>query len=158
MRTQNTQAKPLAERFANLAQNEVMRITPFTLHITHYSRAHAAWPGRPKIHFEGEMHMQHAGTTVADPTGDSGHRLLKGVVHMAASGDVRWSLVRQFPLPSCQRVLCERLIILDACISLATATTGSVAITSRAYSSAGPARPWVSLVYGQARMWSNLAQ
>ncbi|KAH9984879.1 hypothetical protein BJV77DRAFT_952269 [Russula vinacea] len=93
MRTQNTQAKPLAERFANLAQNEVMRITPFTLHITHYSRAHAAWPGRPKIHFEGEMHMQHAGTTVADPTGDSGHRLLKGIVHMAASGDVRWSLL-----------------------------------------------------------------
>jgi hypothetical protein len=90
----NTQAKPLAERFTEMAQNETMRITPFTLRITHYSCAHAAWPGRPKIHFEGETHL---GTTLADPTGDLGHRHLKGVVQMAASGDVRWSIVCLIP-------------------------------------------------------------
>jgi hypothetical protein len=82
-------AKPLGERFTEPGQNEVMRIIPFTLRITHYSRAHALWPGRPKIHFEGEMII---GTTEADP-GDPGLRLLEGVVHMAASGDVRWSML-----------------------------------------------------------------
>jgi hypothetical protein len=66
-----------------------MRILPFTLRIARYSRAHALWPGRPKIHFEGQMH------TGAD-SGDSEIRELRGTVQMVASGDVRWSMVRSF--------------------------------------------------------------
>jgi hypothetical protein len=94
-----TQAKPLAARFNEPASNELMRIIPMTLRITHYSRAHALWPGRPKIHFDGEMHI---GVSEANPS-DSGLRLVQGTVQMAASGDVRWSHVRpsyQFPPPS----------------------------------------------------------
>ena len=91
MRTR-TQAKPLAERFNNPALNEAMRIYPFTLRVTHYSRAHPSWPGRPKIHFEGEMLQDNATLTAIAPDGVT--RRLRGTVQMAASGDVHWSLVR----------------------------------------------------------------
>jgi hypothetical protein len=86
----HAQKKPLAERFGDPASNERMRIILMTLRITHYSRAHALWPGRPKIHFNGEMHI---GVTEDNPS-DSGLRLLQGTVQMVASGDVRWSHVR----------------------------------------------------------------
>jgi hypothetical protein len=69
-----------------------MRILPFTLRIARYSRAHALWPGRPKIHFEGQMHT---GADSGD-SGDSEIRELRGTVQMVASGDVRWSMVRSF--------------------------------------------------------------
>ena len=86
------QAKPLAERFSNPALNEAMRIFPFTVRITHYSRGHASWPGRPKIHFEGEMLQDTTALTAMTPDGVT--RRLHGTVQMAASGDVHMSLVR----------------------------------------------------------------
>jgi hypothetical protein len=74
-----------------------MRIFPFTVHITHYSRAPASWPGRPKIHFEGEMFQD---ITVAGTTPDMLVRRMCGTVQMATSGDVRWSFVRRILLSS----------------------------------------------------------
>ncbi|KAF8489529.1 hypothetical protein F5888DRAFT_1638533 [Russula emetica] len=71
--------KPLAARFINPALNEVMRIIPFTLSITHYSRGPASWPGRPKIHV--------AGYAAQDRL-----KSLRGTVEMTASGDVRWTI------------------------------------------------------------------
>jgi hypothetical protein len=67
-----------------------MRIVPITLRIARYSRAHALWPGRPKIHFEGKLHPG------ATDTADSEIREVRGTVQMVASGDVRWSIVRSF--------------------------------------------------------------
>ena len=61
-----------------------MRIIPLTIRISHYTRAPAAWPGRPTIHVVGEWHT----TTQPDLT------RVRGTVEMAASGDVRWTLVR----------------------------------------------------------------
>jgi hypothetical protein len=88
----NWQAKPLAARFTNPALDEVMRIIPFTLRITHYSRAPASWPGRPKIHVAGYAPLD----TPAGITSESEdrQRRLRGTVEMTASGDVRWTIVR----------------------------------------------------------------
>jgi len=78
-----TQAQPLEKRFSNPALCEVMRIIPLTLRITHYTRAPAAWPGRPTIHLAGDWH------TATEP-----HLArVRGTVEMAASGDVRWTLI-----------------------------------------------------------------
>jgi hypothetical protein len=44
-----------------------MRIFLVTLRITHYSRADASWPGRPKIHFEGEMYLGSSVVVEPDP-------------------------------------------------------------------------------------------
>jgi hypothetical protein len=89
-----------------------MRIFPVTLRVARYSRAraHASWPGRPRIHFVGEMHL--GSSVVAQP--DPGVRLVEGTVQMAASGDVRWSMVcgvpcsarETFSLTDCFFVLC----------------------------------------------------
>ena len=62
-----------------------MRIIPLTLRISHYTRAPAAWPGRPTIHVVGEWH-----TTATQPA----LTRVRGTVEMAAWGDVRWTLVR----------------------------------------------------------------
>jgi hypothetical protein len=62
-----------------------MRIIPLTLRISHYTRGPAGWPGRPAIHVVGEWH-----TTATEPALTRVH----GTVEMAASGDVRWTLVR----------------------------------------------------------------
>ncbi|KAI0247378.1 hypothetical protein BJV78DRAFT_1133446, partial [Lactifluus subvellereus] len=71
-------------RFSNPALYEVMRIIPLTLRITHYTRAPAAWPGRPTIHVSGDWHSASAPPELAR---------VRGTVEMAASGDVRWTLV-----------------------------------------------------------------
>ena len=63
-----------------------MRIIPLTIRISHYTRAPAAWPGRPTIHIVGEWHT----TTPPALT------RVSGTVEMAASGDVRWTLVSAF--------------------------------------------------------------
>jgi len=60
-----------------------MRIIPLTLRISHYTRAPAAWPGRPTIHVVGEWL-----TTTTEPA----LTCVRGTVGMAASGDVRWTL------------------------------------------------------------------
>lgn len=73
---------PLARRFSHPALYEVMRIIPLTIRISHYTRAPAAWPGRPAIHVIGEWH------TTTPP----GLTRVSGTVEMAASGDVRWTL------------------------------------------------------------------
>ena len=71
-----------------------MRIIPFTLRITHYSRAPASWPGRPKIHVAGYAPVDTlAGTTTGS---EDRQRRLRGTVEMTASGDVRWTIVRPF--------------------------------------------------------------
>jgi hypothetical protein len=75
-----------------------MRIFPFTLRIAHYSRAPASWPGRPKIHFEGEMYYGAAPTPVTVQP-DPDLRRMQGTVQMTASGEVCWSLVRSFISP-----------------------------------------------------------
>ena len=62
-----------------------MRIIPLTLRITHYTRAPAAWPGRPTIHVSGDWHTAAAPPDLAR---------VRGTVEMASSGDVRWTLVR----------------------------------------------------------------
>ncbi|KAH9167222.1 hypothetical protein EDB89DRAFT_1856688 [Lactarius sanguifluus] len=77
------QAQPLARRFSHPALYEVMRIIPLTLRISHYTRAPAAWPGRPTIHVVGECHTA---TTPSVLT------RMRGTVEMTASGDVRWTL------------------------------------------------------------------
>jgi hypothetical protein len=79
------QAKPLSKRFSNPALYEVMRIIPLTMRITHYSRAPAAWPGRPTIHVSGDWH-----TATAEPE----LARVRGTVEMTASGDIRWTMVR----------------------------------------------------------------
>ena len=66
-----------------------MRIIPLTLRISHYTRASAGWPGRPTIHVIGEWH-----TTTTQPA----LTRVRGTVEMAASGDVRWTLVRDILL------------------------------------------------------------
>ncbi|KAH9059635.1 hypothetical protein EDB87DRAFT_1562941 [Lactarius vividus] len=78
-----SQSQPLAQRFAHPALYEVMRIIPLTLHISHYTRAPAAWPGRPTIHVVGEWH-----TATTPPM----LTRMRGTVEMVASGDVRWTL------------------------------------------------------------------
>lgn len=75
-------SQPLARRFSHPALYEVMRIIPLTIRISHYTRAPAAWPGRPTIHVVGEWHT----TTPPALT------RVSGTVEMAASGDVRWTL------------------------------------------------------------------
>ncbi|KAH9019749.1 hypothetical protein EDB84DRAFT_1275644 [Lactarius hengduanensis] len=70
-------------RFSHPALYEVMRIIPLTLRISHYTRAPAAWPGRPTIHVVGEWHTA---TTPSVLT------RMCGTVEMTASGDVRWTL------------------------------------------------------------------
>jgi hypothetical protein len=73
-----------------------MRIIPFTLRITHYSRAPASWPGRPKIHVAGYAAVDspsHAGI-VSESQSEDRQRRLYGTVEMTASGDVRWTTVR----------------------------------------------------------------
>ena len=71
-----------------------MRIIPFTLRITHYSRAPASWPGRPKIHVAGYAPVDTlAGTTTGS---EDRQRRLRGTVEMTASGDVRWTIVGPF--------------------------------------------------------------
>jgi len=62
-----------------------MRIIPLTLRISHYTRAPAAWPGRPTIHFVGNWQTSWLWPSL---TG------VRGTVEMIASGDVRWTLVR----------------------------------------------------------------
>ena len=78
-----------------------MRIFPFTLRIAQYSRAPTSWPGRPKIHFEGEMYYGAGPTTVLTAAGEPNPdlRRMQGTVQMTASGEVCWSLVRFF-IPS----------------------------------------------------------
>ena len=83
-RGKKKQSQPLAQRFSHPALYEVMRIIPLTIRISHYTRAPAAWPGRPTIHVVGEWHT----TTPPALT------RVSGTVEMAASGDVRWTLVR----------------------------------------------------------------
>jgi len=87
--TTTTQAQRLSQRFSNPALYEVMRIIPLTLRITHYSRAPAAWPGRPTIHVAGDWHTATAPPELAR---------VRGKVEMVASGDVRWTLVRSIPV------------------------------------------------------------
>ena len=86
-----TQALPLAKRFSNPALYEVMRIIPLTLRITHYTRAPAAWPGRPTIHVAGDWHTASARPELSR---------VRGTVEMTASGDVRWTLVRILFMPN----------------------------------------------------------
>jgi hypothetical protein len=86
--TTATQGRRLPRRFCNPALYEVMRIIPLTLRITHYSRAPAAWPGRPTIHVAGDWHTATAPLELAR---------VRGTVEMVASGDVRWTLVRNYP-------------------------------------------------------------
>ena len=90
----HAQAKPLADRFSDPALNEAMRIFPYTLRITGYSRAPAAWPARPKIHFEGESCLDVAPAAMAPVADAPVQRCLSGTVQMAASGDVHWTIVR----------------------------------------------------------------
>ena len=71
-----------------------MRIFPYTLRITGYSRAPAAWPARPKIHFAGESCLDVAPAAMAPIADAPVLRGLSGTVQMAASGDVHWSIVR----------------------------------------------------------------
>ena len=71
-----------------------MRIFPYTLRITGYSRAPAAWPARPKIHFAGESCLDVAPAAMAPVADVPVLRGLSGTVQMAASGDVHWSIVR----------------------------------------------------------------
>ena len=94
-----TQAKPLADRFSDPALNEAMRIFPYTLRITGYSRAPAAWPARPKIHFEGASCLDVAPAAMAPVADVPVQRCLSGTVQMAASGDVHWTIVRLFLIP-----------------------------------------------------------
>ncbi|KAI9457327.1 hypothetical protein BJY52DRAFT_1120501, partial [Lactarius psammicola] len=74
---------PLAQRFPHPALFQRMRIIPLTLRISHYTRAPAAWPGRPTIHVVGDSY-----TTTRPPALTRVH----GTVEMVASGDVRWTL------------------------------------------------------------------
>ena len=69
-----------------------MRIVPFTLRITHYSRASAAWPGRPKIHIAGYAPLDNPAQIMTES--EDKQRLLRGTVEMTPSGDVRWTIVR----------------------------------------------------------------
>jgi hypothetical protein len=73
-----------------------MRIIPFTLRITHYSRGPASWPGRPKIHVAGYAAidtLSPAGT-MSESQSEDRQRRLYGTIEMTASGDVRWTTVR----------------------------------------------------------------
>lgn len=88
------QAKPLAGRFINPALNEVMRIIPYTLRITHYSRAIASWPGRPKIHVAGYAPLDTPAGIMSESESEDRQRPYRGTVEMTASGDVRWTIVR----------------------------------------------------------------
>jgi hypothetical protein len=92
--TTTTQAQRLSKRFSDPALYEVMRIIPLTLRITHYSRAPAAWPGRPTIHVAGDWHTATAPPELAR---------VRGKVEMVASGDVRWTLVRSIISPCSKR-------------------------------------------------------
>ncbi len=76
-----------------------MRIIPFTLHITHYSRAPASWPGRPKIHVAGYAPTDTPAGTMTMAESENIKRRLSGTVEMTASGDVRWTVVRPFLSP-----------------------------------------------------------
>jgi hypothetical protein len=62
-----------------------MRIIPLTLRITHYTRAPAAWPGRPTIHVAGDWYTASAPPELSR---------VRGMVEMTGLGDVRWTLVR----------------------------------------------------------------
>jgi hypothetical protein len=77
-----------------------MRIIPLTIRISHYTRAPAAWPGRPAIHVVGEWHT----TTPPALT------RMSGTIEMAACGDVRWTLVRDdfFSLVLQWRLTCRQ--------------------------------------------------
>jgi hypothetical protein len=72
-----------------------MRIIPFTLRITHYSRAPASWPGRPKIHVAGYAPLDTPAGIMTESEDDE-QRQFRGTVEMTASGDVRWTIVRHF--------------------------------------------------------------
>jgi hypothetical protein len=69
-----------------------MRIIPFTLRITHYSRAPASWPGRPKIHVAGYAPLDTPAGIMSES--EDRRRRFRGTVEMTASGDVRWTIVR----------------------------------------------------------------
>jgi hypothetical protein len=151
-----------------------MRIYPFTLRITHYSRAHPSWPGRPKIHFEGEMLQDNNTLTAIAPDGVT--RRLRGTVQMAASGDVHWSLVRCIlsfsPLLSLLALRGRGGVAVgktDGCLLLgllgwlgvfrnAIAKTHRFDGPARPYRSAGAARAWASSVYGPTRSTSYPSQ
>jgi hypothetical protein len=86
-RGREQQSLPPAQRFSHPALYEVMRIIPLTIRISHYTCAPAAWPGRPTIHVVGEGH------TATPPA----LTRVRGTVEMMpASGDVRWTLVRDY--------------------------------------------------------------
>ncbi|KAI0052789.1 hypothetical protein FA95DRAFT_1553055 [Auriscalpium vulgare] len=74
--------RELHTRFNDQSLCEVMRIIPFTLRVASYSSAPPEWPGRPKIHVEGEI------------SGSGSHtRRVRGTVEMVGGGDVRWSMI-----------------------------------------------------------------
>jgi hypothetical protein len=73
-----------------------MRIIPYTLRITHYSRAPAAWPGRPKIHIAGYAPRDTPAAETTMTESEDKQRGLRGTVEMTPSGDVRWTIVRPF--------------------------------------------------------------
>jgi hypothetical protein len=74
-----------------------MRIIPFTLRITHYSRAPASWPGRPKIHVAGYAPLDTPAGIMTESESEDRLRRFRGTVEMTASGDVRWTIVRPLP-------------------------------------------------------------
>ena len=148
--TTDTQAKPLSKRFGNPALYEVMRIIPLTMRITRYSRAPAAWPGRPTIHVTGDWH-----TATAEPE----LARVRGTVEMTASGDIRWTMVRNYfftyPLHrfSMERQshgekkkesidIDVRFFFLVCASRYRSERTERASGLPRACSSAGAARPW----------------
>lgn len=127
-----------------------MRIIPYTLRITHYSRAPAAWPGRPKIHMAGyaprDTHTRAAEPTTTESESEDKRRGLRGTVEMTPSGDVRWTIVR--PFVSFQR---KKVVEILRCflpfpfiviISCPFARTVWVNGPPKAYRSADGARRW----------------
>ena len=156
-----------------------MRIFPYTLRITGYSRAPAAWPARPKIHFAGESCLDVAPAAMAPIADAPVLRGLSGTVQMAASGDVHWSIVRHliFLLPGLFLFPCfleggggrggkglrsaetdawidfwGLILCARACVcSNASARTRRSDGPARPCRSAGAARPWASSVSGPTR-------
>ena len=142
MRGREQQSQPLSQRFSHPALYEVMRIIPLTIRISHYTRAPAAWPGRPTIHVVGEGH------TATPPA----LTRVRGTVEMMpASGDVRWTLVRDNFL---SLAICSGVDLLAVRHRLARTETANG--PARACNSAGAARRWASLGCGPVRITSRL--
>lgn len=139
MRRGKHQSQPLAQRFWHPALYEVMRIIPLTIRISHYTRAPAAWPGRPTIHVVGEWH------TATPPA----LTRVRGTVEMTASGDVRWTLVRD-------RLSLVPMRVADCTGRHPLARTEMANGPVRAYSSADAALLWASLGCGPVRTMSLL--